>query len=138
MIPAQTFVLPSLMAVHAHTRYWGADSLLWRPARWIVSDPLGSKAGLDAESLFMPVQGTYFPWSDGQRNYPGKKFAQVEFVAVIANLFREHKVLPKRMVGESEKRARRRVLETVDDSAVKMLLQMKDPARVAVRWMRRE
>lgn len=138
MIPARTFVLPSLMAVHAHPRYWGADSLSWRPARWIVLDPLGGKAGLDAESLVIPVQGTYFPWSDGQRNCPGKKFAQVEFVAVIANLFHGHRVLPERMVGESEEGARRRVLETVDDSAVKMLLQMKDPARVSVRWMRRE
>lgn len=126
------------MAVHTHPRYWGADSLSWRPARWMVLNPLGGKAGLDAESLFTPVQGTYFPWSDGQRNCPGKKFAQVEFVAVIANLFRGHRVLPERLAGESEEQARRRVLEIVDDSAVKMLLQMKDPARVGVRWTRRE
>lgn len=126
------------MAVHTHPRYWGANSLSWCPARWIVSDALGGKAGLDGETLFVPVQGTYFPWSDGQRNCPGKKFSQVEFVAVIANLFREHTVLPEPMVGESEEQARRRVLETVDDSAVRMLLQMKDPARVAVRWVKRK
>ena len=126
------------MAVHTHPRYWGADSLSWRPARWIVSEPSGDKANLDAESLFIPVQGTYFPWSDGQRNCPGKKFAQVEFVAVIANLFRRHRVVAERVVGENEEQARRRVLETVNNSAVKMLLQMKDPARVGVKWIRTE
>lgn len=126
------------MAVHAHPRYWGADAPSWRPARWIVSDPTGSKVGLDAESIFVPAQGTYFPWSDGQRSCPGKKFAQVEFVAVIANLFRGHRVLPERRAGESEAQARRRVIEAVNDSTVKMLLQMKNPASVAVRWTKRE
>ena len=126
------------MAVHTYPRYWGADSLSWRPGRWIISDTLGDKADLDAESLFSPVKGTYFPWSDGQRNCPGKKFAQVEFVAVIANLFRGHRVLPEQTAGKSEKQARQSVLETVADSAVKMLLQMKDPARVGVRWISRE
>ena len=137
VIPARTFVLPSLMAVHAHPRYWGADSLLWRPARWNISDPLGT-GGLDAENVFTPAPGTYFPWSDGQRNCPGKKFAQVEFVAVIAKLFRDHRVQPEQMVGESEEQARTRVLEVVKDSTVKMLLQMKDPTRVALRWIRKE
>ena len=125
------------MAVHTHPRHWGADSLLWRPSRWIVSDRVGLKAGLDAETLFVPAQGTYFPWSDGQRNCPGKKFSQVEFVAVIATLLHEHRVKVERKVGESEEQAQRRVLETVDDSAVRMLLQMKDPERVAVTWTRR-
>lgn len=92
-----------------------------------MPNSLGGKAGLDTESLFMPVKGTYFPWSDGQRNCPGKKFVQVEFVAVIAKLFHGHRVLPERRKGESEELARRRVLETV-----------KDPARVGVRWTRRE
>ena len=126
------------MAVHAHPRYWGEDALSWRPARWMTSDTSGEKTGLDAETLFTPVQGSYFPWSDGQRNCPGKKFAQVEFVAVIAHLFYGHKVLPERMVGESEEQARRRLLDVVNDGAVKMLLQMKDPARVSMRWMSRE
>lgn len=104
VIPARTFVFPSLVAVHTYPRYWGADSLSWRPSRWIISDSLGSRAGLKTESLFMAVKGTYFPWSDGQRTCPGRKFAQVEFVAVIANLFRGYRVLPMRMVGESEER----------------------------------
>ena len=126
------------MAVHVHPRYWGADALSWRPTRWIKTGSLPAEAGVNGECLFTPAQGTYFPWSDGQRNCPGKKFAQVEFVAVIATLFRRHRVLPERMLGESEEGAQRRVLETVDDGAVKMLLQMKDPSRVGVRWMRRE
>ncbi|MCJ1334603.1 hypothetical protein MMC10_011315 [Thelotrema lepadinum] len=138
IIPSRTFVLPSLMAVHAHPNYWGTDALSWRPARWIVSDPSSQRIGLETESVFTPARGTYFPWSDGQRNCPGKKFAQVEFVAVIARLLRRHRVLPERFVGESEAQAHQRVLEVVNDGSVKMLLQMRDPSRVSVRWVKRE
>ena len=129
------------MAVHAHPRYWGADAESWRPARWIVSAPSECKLedfGLVQESLFTPAKGTYFPWSDGQRNCPGKKFSQVEFVAVIARLLHRHRVVPERLAGESAAQAQQRLLAVVNDGSVNMLLQMRDPSRVAVRWVRRE
>ena len=135
IIPARTFVLPSLMAVHTHPRYWGADSLEFRPERWIVPGSTETGASkFDSETIFTPAKGTYFPWSDGQRNCPGKKFAQVEFVAVVANLFKDHRVYPERQAGEGPQQARQRVLATVKDSQVGLLLQMRDPTRVAVRW----
>ena len=87
--------------------------------------------------MFVPHRGTYFPWSEGQRNCPGKKFAQVEFVAVMATLFRDHRVRPVVVPGDSLDQARRRINEVVEDSTLGLLLQMRDPSRVAVAWDRR-
>lgn len=130
------------MALHTHPRYWGSDSLDWRPKRWI-STPIGPSqtpdlgTTLNSEHLLVPEKGTYFPWSDGPRNCPGKKFAQVEFVAVMATLFRNHRVQPIARPGETQGQARRRVLGVVKDSNVELLLQMRDPDSVTVAWSRR-
>lgn len=92
---------------------------------------------LSNERLFVPKKGTFFAWSEGARNCPGKKFAQVEFVATMAALFRDFRVQPITREGETLDKARQRVLEVVRDSNVELLLQMRDPDSVAVAWSRR-
>ena len=137
-----TMVFPSLMALHTHPRYWGEDSLIWRPSRWIISSASNKytkyaekdKTQMDHEVLITPAKGSYIPWSDGSRNCPGKKFSQVEFVAVMACLFRDHCLRPTLLQGESLERAQDRVLQVVADSKVGLLLQMRDPSLVAVVW----
>ena len=129
------------MALHTHPRYWGADSLTWRPSRWIV----GSDNSLDCdlttrlsqESLFVPEKGTFIAWSEGARNCPGKKFAQVEFVATMAAVFRSFRAKSVARDGETRKAAAKRVLDVVKDSNVELLLQMRDPDSVSVSWSRR-
>jgi len=67
---------------------------------WISLFPASGSSGsevdlatrLGQEALFTPAQSTYFPWSDGPQNCPGAKFAQVESVAVLACLLRDHRV----------------------------------------------
>lgn len=97
-IPADTVVIPSLIALHSHPCYWGEDALVWRPSRWIehASDSTSADIGtrLSRERLLVPEKGAYFAWSEGARSCPGNKFAQVEFVATIATLFRSHCVQP--------------------------------------------
>lgn len=34
-LPAKTIILPSYCSIHTDPRYWGSDSLTWRPSRWI-------------------------------------------------------------------------------------------------------
>lgn len=145
IIPPRTMVLPSLMALHTLPRYWGDDSIVWRPSRWIISPssvecegPIDLGAQLEKESLLVPLKGTYFPWSEGQRNCPGKKFAQVEFVAVMANLFRDHCAQPVPLPRETQDRARQRLFDVVNDSELRLLLQVPDPSRVSICWDRRE
>lgn len=78
IIPPQTGIMPSLLAVQTHPKYW-PDSLVWQPSRWISSP--ASQPELDittqllAEALITPMQSKYFPWSDGPQNCPGAKFA---------------------------------------------------------------
>lgn len=139
LIPAKTLVLPNSVALHTHPRYWGQDALLWRPSRWIV--PSTERSNVinlevsDEEILRVPTQGTFVPWSEGARICPGKKFAQVEFVAVIATLFRTHHVNPVLQSGESVGHARQRILNMVMDSNMGFLLQIRNPTSVSVEWI---
>ncbi|KAL8637803.1 MAG: hypothetical protein Q9228_004965, partial [Teloschistes exilis] len=86
-IPPDTIVAPHMNALHTHPRYWGDDSLQWRPSRWIISstpsfsNPPSSSTTpnnpnhstptqnlaqtLPTERLLAPRKGTYIPWSDG-------------------------------------------------------------------------
>lgn len=131
-IPADVLVVPSLQALHTHPRYWGKDSLVWKPQRWITGS-----SGLESETLFKPLKGTYFPWADGIRSCPGKKFAQVEFVAVLATLLANHVAEPVAKSSETLDAARSRVLDVVKDSSVELLLQIRDPRSIQIKWRER-
>lgn len=136
-------VIPQVLALHTHPTYWSPDPLVWRPSRWIM--PSASRghdhrptSETEFETLKEPQKGTFLPWSEGAHVCPGKKFSQVEFVAVMAALFRTHRVRPVLREGETEAHARERVQIIVEDSAVRMTLQIKDPGRVRVRWVLKE
>ncbi|KAH6670774.1 cytochrome P450 monooxygenase-like protein [Halenospora varia] len=132
-VPPKTHVFPNIVALQTNPEYWGQDALDWKPTRWI-SRP-GSKADLDQEELITPVKGSYIPWADGPRICPGKKFSQVEFVAVIAVLLWRHRVEVVPKGGESREEARKRVWEVVEDSGTKFTLQMRRPESVELRFV---
>jgi cytochrome P450 len=133
IIPAHTVIHLNQSAVHTLPKYWGSNSLDWLPDRWI-----SSSAGTYAAKEPPGGKGTFVPWAEGARICPGKKFAQVEFVAVLAVLFRRWKVRPATREGESLEEARERVLRVVKDSEVVITLQMKDPGNVGLIWTERE
>ena len=157
VIPAGTMLIPNHMAVHTHPRYWGSDSLKWRPSRWILTASLDEKLStydpttapptpanpqyLTQETLLKPQKGSFIPWSEGIRNCPGKKFSQVEFVAAMACLFREWRVEPvPETAGEARdpSLARGRFMELLERETGKvLLLQMMVPERFGLRWVRR-
>lgn len=141
LIPANTLILPNSMALHTHPRYWGEDALTWRPSRWIVPPPSERNSDGDLElsteeSMLVPKQGTFLPWSEGARICPGKKFAQVEFVAVIASLLRTHHVKPIVHFGEDFHHARQRILDIMNDSNMGFSLQIRNPTSASVEWVR--
>lgn len=136
-----TMVVPSLLSMHTHPKYWSPDPLVWRPSRWIFSS--GNKgpnsnlaAQLECEELFVHAKGTYFPWSDGLQNCPGKKFAQVEFVAVIGCLLQAHRTQLLRKKGEDLGAARKRILAICEDSEHGLLLRMRNADTVRLTWTR--
>lgn len=89
---------------------------------------------LNREELYVPTKGTYFPWSDGPQFCPGKKFAQVEFVAVLASLFRAHRVHPLLQAGEDAESGRKRALGVCEDSEHVLLLRMRDGDSIRLVW----
>ena len=137
-------VILNITAIHTHPRYWGQDSLVWQPSRWIEAnatnsaiDVRSSRSIMD-ETVRWPQPGTFFPWSDGPRVCPGKQYSQVEFVAVLSTLLRRYRVEPVRMTGESKEGARLRVLDRLADCKFTMTLHMRDPKSVAMQWIPRE
>ncbi|KAL9596408.1 MAG: hypothetical protein Q9179_004620 [Wetmoreana sp. 5 TL-2023] len=141
VIPPKTLVMLNICAMHTNPRYWGEDSLNWRPSRWITTSLCDQKSGpqepIEQETLFEPRKGTYLPWSGGARVCVGKKFSQVEFVAVMAVLFQKHRVEPVMETGESVEKARRRVVGVIEDSLLRMTLQVRDPTLAAISWKKR-
>ncbi|KAI0843822.1 cytochrome P450 [Daldinia vernicosa] len=131
-LPPKTIILPSYGSMHTDPKYWGPDSLEWRPSRWIR--PGANKPG--DEEIDMNRRGVFLGWSEGTRDCPGKKFSQVEFVALMVGLFREWRVDPaKKYSGESIEAARRRVLDLIrEDSGWVLLLQILHPERAPLVW----
>jgi cytochrome P450 len=108
-IPPDTFLAVNFSALQTDPKYWGPDSLSWRPQRWIQIDSSTGK-----ETLRGPPDGAeYFAWSYGPRVCPGKKFSQVEFVAAIAVLLGRYKIEPmvKGTDGDEARRALERIVE---------------------------
>ena len=80
----------------------------FKPERWLlrpsnhnelrrvstqINDELGNGATADtSDAHFRPIRGAYIPFSDGQRACPGRRFAQVEVLTVLAVIFREYSV----------------------------------------------
>ena len=137
-IPPNTFVTTNVQALHVSQRMWGPDASIWRPSRWLSSNN-GHTPDLESELLIDPPKGTFVAWADGPRACPGRKFAQVEFVAVMAILFREHRVRPALQEGESIESGKQRLLKMVNNSAISAItLQMQNPSSVPLIWSRKE
>ncbi|KAK3176181.1 hypothetical protein OEA41_007504 [Lepraria neglecta] len=137
-IPPHTGVMPSLLTVQTHPKYW-QDPLHWQPSRWIShsvasmaehSEKTDLSTRLHQETLVDHKQSTYFPWSDGPQNCPGAKFAQVEFVAVLACILRDHRVGVMQEPGESAEMAAKRALTTTEDCDLELLLRMRNADNV--------
>ena len=149
-IPPRTVIFPNMIALHTNPAVWGEDATTFRPSRWILntraSDPMWSIAGnedrfipssLHEEILADPPRGAYFPWSSGAHVCLGRKFAQVEFVAVLACLFGSHSVQPVLKSRETLPQARERFLRKLDERIFKMTMQIKNSRALVVEWTRR-
>lgn len=117
MVPGDSHIFLSA-AVHRNPKYWPAasntplingvpDVECFRPERWIAEseasesfvdigyddEDLRGPSGEDTSAqLFKPVKGSYIPFSDGFRSCIGRRFAQVEILAVLAAIFTHYSV----------------------------------------------
>lgn len=120
----------SVLACQTDAKSW-PEPLTWKPSRWVIPSGTAGK-----EAFYQPSDNTYFPWSDGPQNCPGKKFAEVEFVAVLAYLLKDHRLRIKQHEGESWALALERLSSTINDVNMGMLLRMKDADRVRLQYTR--
>ncbi|KAG9910993.1 putative cytochrome P450, partial [Aureobasidium melanogenum] len=119
-----------LYGAHLSPR-WGPDALEFKPQRFIVNNTDGT------ESLGVPDGVLFFPWTGGPRICPGKKFSQVEFVAMVANILCRYRVEPVAQGNESEFEARQRLLSVLDDKYFNISAHFKRPEDAAVRFVPR-
>ncbi|KAJ6015100.1 cytochrome P450 [Penicillium herquei] len=126
IFPPETYVFANIAAAHAYPEYWDEPEK-WNPSRWIKAAENGD---LNDESLITPARCTYFPWAEGPQNCPGNKFSQVEFVAVMARLLRDHRISAVSNPGETDEQLRTRVLAVTHDVDMQLLVRMKDADRV--------
>jgi len=143
LIPPQTMVSPSYGSVQTDPRFWGLDSLNWKPSRWVkpaaatfnITGTATATPAAGKEDLNMPIRGAFLGWSEGIRDCPGRKFSQTEFVATIATLFKDWRVYPVPRDGETLDTARERVKDLIKtDSGYVLLLQMLHPERAPLAW----
>ncbi|KAI4123308.1 MAG: hypothetical protein LQ338_005333 [Usnochroma carphineum] len=137
ILPPSTAVNINVQALHTDPKTWGANSLEWRPDRWFVSlrNDMSIEGKAPSQAFVSPPAGSFIPWADGPRVCPGQKFAQVEFVAVMATLLGRYRVRPVVEAGQSESDGRKALMDMVDDSAISAItLQMQQPKKVALHW----
>ncbi|KAL8828177.1 MAG: hypothetical protein Q9191_002741 [Dirinaria sp. TL-2023a] len=134
-IPAGVRVILHTCAIHTDPRYWGSSSLEWQSQRWIATASK-STSSWEGETLIDPPQGIYAPWSGGPRICLGKKFGQVEFVAVMATLFKDYRVEPIPRLSETLQSARARTLAAAKDNEIVLLLHMSKPESVSLEWVK--
>ncbi|KAJ8128844.1 hypothetical protein O1611_g4789 [Lasiodiplodia mahajangana] len=129
VLPPHSMIAPSYGSVQTDPRFWGSDSLAWKPSRWIKSGKPGD------EELSLPVRGAFIGWSEGTRDCPGRKFSQVEFTAAMAMLFLKSRVNPVIQNGESMEKARSRIMDLIaKDSGHVLLVQILHPERAPLAW----
>ncbi|KAL4882149.1 cytochrome P450 [Aspergillus karnatakaensis] len=109
VLPTQATVQLSLSALHYHPKHWGSNPKEFRPQNWdprcICRWETGSSApegdgGLtdfgasDAspKGPRIPVKGSFLPFSEKARRCIGRRLAEVEFVAIMAVVLRDHRV----------------------------------------------
>ncbi|KAF7557887.1 hypothetical protein G7Z17_g253 [Cylindrodendrum hubeiense] len=130
-IPKNTFIGVNLAGLHTSSASWGTDSLEWLPSRWISRDETGQ------EKLAPMPSGAFLPWAAGPRVCPGKKFSQVEFVAVLACLLKGYRVEPDTGGKLSKAAASDLLMEEAKQSSFNFLLKVKHPERLRLRCVPR-
>lgn len=109
VVPGGTYVNLVSIAAHRDPNSWQesypGDLLEFRPERWLLDSSNDSHTNGNgvahsesigdhdvAATLLRPTKGAYIPFSDGARACLGRRFAQVEVLAVLAVIFREYSV----------------------------------------------
>lgn len=111
---------------------WGPSTSTFDPRRFITLSPSGE------EKFTMPEDVAYMAWMIGPRMCPAKKFSQVEFAGIMAELLRQWRVELVRDRGEREEEARERVERVLrDEKYFNVSAHLRRPEVAGVKFVRR-
>lgn len=132
-LPPNTTVHLNVLGCHTMSEYWGPDQREFKPSRWIKNDQASS------EQFHQPTKEreAFFPWSLGSRLCPGKKFALVEYVAIISYVLKHQRVEVIPLEGETPEAARARAWDNTRDSVPEVTMNMRNPGAVRLRMIGR-
>ncbi|KAI0190105.1 cytochrome P450 [Astrocystis sublimbata] len=132
-IPERVSITVNLRAMQVHPAYWhdanDCPCYNWRPSRWISSPAPAKSAAVNHladKKLIVPGKSLFLPWGEGPQICPGKKFAEVQAVAVLACLLNTHRLSVKKAPGEDERAAMNRATECSNDIYLEMLIRLRD------------
>lgn len=137
-LPPETYVNLNVTGLHYAEEYWGSDAAMFNPWRWdrrnrdsALAENDGIEGllapGLEHGTIHRPARGSFIAFSDGVRACLGKKFAQVEFVVVIAVLFRDYRIgLAPRNARETAEGTRKRAMQALQCNSAFLTLGMRD------------
>lgn len=128
VIEPGTTVGGNFYGAHLSSR-WGTNPEIFNPRRFISSES-------GAENLVVPDGPMYCPWIFGTRVCPGKKFSQVEFVALIARILLEWRI--EVAVGEQDShRARKNLLQVLDEKYFNVSTHLRHPEAARIKFVKR-
>ncbi|KPI37075.1 Secologanin synthase [Cyphellophora attinorum] len=130
VVPPETLIGGHFYGGHLSPK-WGSDALEFNPKRFIDTAASGG------ETLAVPDDRMYMPWIFGPRVCPGKKFSQVEFVGIVAQLLMDHRIEVDCRAGESESDARGRLRGVLAEKYFNVSAYVKHPHAAGVRLVRR-
>ncbi len=147
-VPADTLILINTSATHRNPKYWPAAVPIagdgapypvssFDPSRWLNKDK--------GTSAFSPTPGSYVPFSDGPRACIGKRFAQAQFCAVMATIFKDYSVelavdnsqAAEKGVSESPWEKAKRNAEQELSAGVGFLMSLKMKGKIPLRLVKR-
>lgn len=144
-LPPGTGVFVNVKHLASDPDTWGDDAHEFRPSRWIETLEKGEEVVRSP-----PHPGAYLAWGAGARNCPGKKFSQVEFVAVVAAVLSAARVEPAlapehaaRLRGQGVTdeaalglHARQHLRDVLGHVSLKFTVALERPHDLYIKWRR--
>ena len=152
VVPSDTLILMNTSATHRNPKFWPSavpksgdgppyPVSSFNPRQWMRN----SSAEDRNASPFSPKPGSWIPFSEGHRACVGKRFAQAEFCAVMASIFKFYSVelvigngtVNKKETKRSQWERARLVAEKELSDRVGFLMSLKMSGTIPIRFVKR-